>query len=86
MRPVHNAKEAIKSIELVPNWWRVIRYGWNIRLTIIAAILYGIEFLLPYIPQIYPVPIGLFGGFGFVITVLAGIARIIVQPKVSGGT
>lgn len=69
---------------LVPNWRRVLRYSYSIRLNIFATFLFGVEFLLPYIPQIWPVPTGAFAAFGCVVTILAGIARLIPQPKISG--
>jgi hypothetical protein len=69
---------------LIPDWRRVLRYSYSIRFIVLAALLSGAEFMLPLIPELWPIPPGLFAALGFFVTVAAGIARLIPQPKISG--
>ena len=69
---------------LVPNWQRVLRYSWSIKFIVLAAVLSGAEFLLPLLRELVEIPTGIFAALGFFVTVAAGIARLIPQPKISG--
>lgn len=69
----------------VPNWRRVLRYAWSIKLIIAAGLLSGAEIALPLIREVAEVPRGLFAGLSFAATAGAFIARLIAQQSVSGG-
>ncbi len=62
-------------MKLVTDWKRVLRYAWNIRLLLAAAILSGQEIVLPYLGGV-PIPTGAFAALTFVVTVLAFVMRI----------
>lgn len=66
-------------MKFVSDWRRVLRYAWSIRLLLAAAILSGLEVALPYLGDIFPIPIGAFAAVTFIVTVLALIMRIISQ-------
>ena len=73
-------------LTLIPDWRKVLRHAWSVRLMFLAAILTGLEFLLPLIDQIspWPIPPRLFAGFGFLVVVAAFMARFFAQKKISG--
>lgn len=69
---------------LIPNWRRVLRYGWSVRLIVLAAILTGLEAILPFIPELLPewLPIEWLAAFQFLVVVSALVARFTAQKKV----
>ena len=69
----------------VPNWRRVLRYAWSIKLIIAAGVLSGAEIALPLIREFMDVPRGVFAGLSFAATAGAFIARLIAQRSVSDG-
>ena len=66
-------------MKLHDDWWWIIRKAWSVRLIVLAALLSGIEIILPYCETF--IPRGIFAALSFVVTVSAFIARIVVQPK-----
>jgi len=66
-------------MKLVSDWRRVLRYAWSIRLLLAAAMLSGLEVVLPYLGDIFPIPTGAFAAVTFIVTVLALVMRIISQ-------
>lgn len=71
-------------MRLVPNWRRVLRYSWSIRLFILAGVLSGAEVALPLLQDILPIDRGVFAGLSGLTVCAAGIARLIAQQSVSG--
>lgn len=71
-------------MRLVPNWRRVLKSAWSIRLVIIAGALSGAEIALPLIQDLLPIPRGLFAGLSFAATAGAFVARFVAQQSVSG--
>ena len=69
---------------LVPNWRRVLRYGWSVRLMVLAAVLTGLEAVLPMISDLLAVRTWWLTVITFLVIVGAFIARFLVQQKVSG--
>lgn len=69
----------------VPNWRRVLRYAWSIKLIVLGGVLSGAEVALPLIREIVDVPRGLFAAASFAATAGAFIARLVAQQSVSGG-
>ncbi len=66
-------------MELIPEWRKVLRYGWSIRLILLAGILSGLEVILPMCTDMLPSK--LFAGLSVIITAGAFVARVIAQPK-----
>ena len=69
-------------MRLIEDWKRVLRYAWSIRFIVIAALLSGIELVLPMFND--ALPRGLFAVLTLVVTVAAAVARLIPQPKMRG--
>ena len=66
-------------IRLIEDWRKVLRYGWSIRLILVAGLLSGAEVVLPMFGDV--VPRKWFAALMFAITVAAFIARLTAQPK-----
>lgn len=64
-------------MHLAPNWKDILRKAWSVRLMVLAALLSGSEFALPYFGD--KVPPGVFAALGFVVTGAALVARFIAQ-------
>lgn len=65
-------------MELLPDWKRIARRAWSIRLSIIAAMLSGAEVVLPLFIDV--LPRNLFASLSFVAVVGAAVARVVSQP------
>lgn len=70
---------------LVHNWRKVLIHAWSIRLIVLAAVLSGVEIIIPLLPEFIEIAPGYFAGASFVVTVAAFAARLIAQQSVSGG-
>jgi len=70
-------------VKPIHNWRAVLRYGWSVRLIIIAGFLTGLEAILPLVPDILPIPIEWLAVSQFLIVMSALFARFIAQSKVS---
>jgi hypothetical protein len=66
-------------MELLPDWKRIARRAWSIRLSIIAAMLSGAEVVLPLFINVLPQ--NLFASLSFVAVVGAAVARVVSQPR-----
>jgi hypothetical protein len=73
----------MKRPRLIPEWRRVLNKAWSIRLVLLAALLSGIELVLPLVQDWFPRYV--FGGLSFIVTVGAVWARLVAQPKMSDG-
>lgn len=63
-------------MKLVSDWRRVLRHAWSIRLLLAAALLSGLEVVLPYLGDIFPIPTGAFATLTFIVTVVAFVMRL----------
>lgn len=71
-------------MKLLPNWKAVLRHAWSYRLNIIAALLSGLEVWFTFIdPYSLPIPNGVFAMLAVVVNLLASMARLVVQTKLS---
>ncbi len=68
---------------LVPNWRRVLRYAWSVRILALAAIFSGLEVALPFVDAQLPISDRARALVYFVITVTALILRFVAQPAVN---
>ena len=66
-------------MSLVYDWQRVLRYGWSIRLIVLAGLLSGLEVILPMFSDV--IPRNVFALLSLFVTVAAFIARLTAQPK-----
>jgi hypothetical protein len=71
-------------VRLIPEWRKVLRYGWSVRLIVIAGFLTGLEAILPLAPELLPIPIEWLAVSQFLIVMGALFARFIAQSKESG--
>jgi hypothetical protein len=67
----------------VDNWRSVLRHAWSLRLIVLAAVLGGLEVVLPLFSD--AVPRALFALLSVLVSVGAAIARFVAQPKSLGG-
>lgn len=66
-------------MKLLPDWKRIARRAWSVRLSIIAALFSGAEVVLPLFIDV--IPRNLFASLSFVAVVGAGMARVVAQPR-----
>lgn len=69
-------------MKLVPEWKRVVKKAWSIRLGVIAAIFSGVEVILPLFADSFPRHI--FAVLSFFAVVGAVVARVVLQKELSG--
>ena len=62
---------------LVPNWRRLIRKAWSMRLMAVAGSLSAVEVVLPFFATSFPT--GLFAALSGVSVGAAFVARIVAQ-------
>ena len=67
---------------VIPNWRRVLRYAWSVKLIILAGILTGLEAMLPLVADVFPPR--WFAALTFAVVMGALVARFTVQQKLSG--
>ena len=66
---------------LLPDWKRIAKKAWSVRLMALASVLSGCEAILPYAEFI--LPRGSFALVSFVIVTAALLARFVVQKDLS---
>ena len=74
------------QLELIPEWQRVIRRAWSIRLIVIAGILSGCEVALPIIDQVVSIPRGVFAALSGLVTCGAFVSRFVAQENLKGNS
>ena len=83
MRPTTRSRFFLPELRLLPDWRRVLRKAWSVRLILLAGLLSGIEAVLPFF--IDNVPTRAFRLATFVITVAALVARLVAQEGLTDG-
>ncbi|GGE54331.1 hypothetical protein GCM10007276_34270 [Agaricicola taiwanensis] len=71
------------TMPLIPNWQAVLRRAWSIRLIVVAALLSGLEVILPLLDIELSPPWALPLLF-FLVTAGAFVARLLAQSSLSG--
>ncbi len=66
-------------MNLIPDWRRVLRKAWSLRLMVLAAVLSGVEVVLPLFVD--AMPRGVFAGLSLLTAVGGAVARVVAQPK-----
>lgn len=64
---------------LIPNWRKVAKKAWSVRLMALASVLTGCEAILPLVGD--AVPRGSFAALSFFIVTGALLARFLVQKE-----
>lgn len=67
-------------MKMLPNWKRIIRKAWSVRLMLLAGLLSGCEAVLPLFSD--ALPRGVFSGLTIVIITAALVARVVAQSGV----
>lgn len=67
-------------MKLYDNWKEILRKAWSIRFMIIAAVLSGIEVVLPFFNE--SIPKNLFTVLSFTFVSAAFVARLVAQRDV----
>lgn len=71
------------NITPIANWRAVLKHAWSVRLMLGAALLSGIEVLLPLLAGFVDIPAGIFALLSFGFTVAAFVARFAVQKQLT---
>ena len=69
-------------MRLTEDWRHVLKHAWSIRFIVLAALLSGVEIVLPMFDD--TMPRGVFAVLTLVVSVAAAIARLVPQPKMRG--
>jgi len=69
-------------MNLLPDWRRILRHAWSIRLMLLAGLLSGCEAALPFFAD--SLPRGIFAGLSIVVAAGALVARVTVQKGIHG--
>ncbi len=72
------------NLRLIDNWKAVLTRAWSVWLIGAAAILSGLEIVLPMFEMSLPFERGTIAAISGVITGLAFIARLVAQKSISG--
>lgn len=67
-------------MKLTTEWKKIIKKAWSIRLMVVAALLSGIEVILPFFSG--SIPKGSFAGLSFLAVSSAFVARLVAQKDV----
>lgn len=72
-------------MKLIPDWRRVLRYAWSVRLIVLAGLLTGAEAVLPFFPELFGMTPQTWAALTFGVVAAALVARLIAQQSISGG-
>ncbi len=64
---------------LIPDWKRILRRAWSLRLILLSGLLSGCEVILPLFVD--TMPRNVFAALAILAAIGAGVARIVAQPK-----
>lgn len=64
---------------LIPDWKKVLKKAWSVRLMALASVLSGCEAILPYASEM--LPRGSFAGLSFLIVTGALLSRFLAQKE-----
>ncbi|ANL84688.1 hypothetical protein [Rhizobium phaseoli] len=72
-------------MKFASDWKRVLQRAWSIRLMLIAGLLSGIEFAIPYLDGYVDIPPRLFAALSGFTVAAAFVARLLAQKDVADG-
>ena len=64
---------------LLPDWQDILKRAWSVRLIVLAAVLSGVEAVLPMFTDAFPR--GTFAAVSGFVTAAALLARVLAQPS-----
>ena len=67
-------------MKLYDNWKDILKRAWSIRFMVLAAVLSGIEVILPFFNE--SIPKNIFAALSFICVSAAFIARLVAQRDV----
>lgn len=67
-------------MKLYENWKEILTKAWSVRFMLLAAVLSGLEAMMPVIGPVLPT--GTFAALSFVATAAAAVARVVAQKNV----
>lgn len=70
-------------MRLIDDWRAVLRRAWSIRLALLAALLSGLEVLLPFLDGAIAIPHGVFAALAGLTSAAAFYARLVAQKGLS---
>ena len=73
----------MRRVRLIPDWKRVAKKAWSVRLMAAASILTGCEATLPFVSD--TVQRGHFAALTFVVVTLALLTRFLAQQELHEG-
>ena len=68
-------------MNLANNWQQILKKAWSVRLMILAALLSGIEVILPFFST--SIPLGPFAVLSFLAVSFAFVARLVAQKDMA---
>lgn len=68
-------------MKMIDHWRDVLKKAWSLRLMLLAAILSGVEIVLPFFSE--ALPRGLFAVLSFLAVAGAFVARLVAQKGLS---
>lgn len=68
-------------MKLYDNWKDILKRAWSIRFMVLAAVLSGIEVILPFFNE--SIPKNIFAALSFVCVSAAFVARLVAQRDIS---
>lgn len=71
-------------MRLHPSWGSILKHAWSVRLLTLAAILSGLEAMLPVIGYALPVSPLVLALISFVIVAAALVSRVVAQKALYG--
>lgn len=63
---------------LIPDWKRILRRAWSLRLMALSGLLSGCEVILPLFVD--TLPRNVFAALAMLAAIGAGVARVVAQP------
>ena len=69
-------------MKLYPEWRRILRKAWSVRLGVLAGLFSAAEVVLPMFGDV--IPRNTFAALSFVAVMGAVVARLVAQPKTLG--
>ena len=66
-------------MKILPNWRRVLRKAWSVRLMLLAGLLSGLEVALPLTSEFLPIDPGAFAALSGLTVTAAFVTRILAQ-------
>lgn len=69
-------------MKLYPQWKRILRKAWTVRLAVLAGLLSGVDAVLPLFTDV--IPRGIFASVSVAVAMAIPVARIVAQPDTLG--